>query len=144
MIEQKSSDATDTSRAEPSVGDVMPKGHKYAGWIYVGNKSDGDPLYAASEDSGVYMWQEAMTFASREGGNIRVPTKEELNMLYEVRNEGALKGSFNLTGAFPGGWYWSSTEYRDNAVYAWGHIFDVEYQEWYHKGYRSSLRLVRG
>ena len=54
-------------------------------------------------------WQEAMDFAARS--NASVPSREELNQMYQARDEGALKGTFNTTGSHPAGWYWSSSQY---------------------------------
>ena len=54
------------------------------------------------------LWQEAMDFAARI--NASVPSREELNQMYQARNEGALKGTFNTTGSHPAGWYWSSSQ----------------------------------
>jgi hypothetical protein len=44
----------------------------------------------------------------------RVPTKAELNVLFENREKGALKGTFKLTGSDPSGWYWSGTPFDDS------------------------------
>jgi len=82
-----------------------------------------------------------MEFAAKE--NARAPSAEELNQLYEARNEGALKGTFNETGSSPAGWYWSAEEYRGLADDAWVQRFDDGYRDWDHKSNESSLRLVR-
>ncbi|MCE9508093.1 MAG: fibrobacter succinogenes major paralogous domain-containing protein [Alphaproteobacteria bacterium] len=37
-----------------------------------------------------------------------VPSEAELKVLFDNRKKGALKGTFNLTGANRSGWYWSS------------------------------------
>jgi hypothetical protein len=96
------------SPAALKVGDVMPEGHEHAGWIYGGiSKTTDKPFYVASKGSGVMRWQEAMDFATRS--NASVPSREELSQMYEARNEGALKGTFNTTGSNPAEWYWSSS-----------------------------------
>src|SRR5438067_1767511 len=82
------------------IGVVMPKGHEHPGWIYGGiSKTTGKPFYIAPKDSGVMQWQQAMDFAARS--NASVPSREELNQMYQARNEGALKGTFNTTGSTP-------------------------------------------
>ena len=39
-----------------------------------------------------------------------LPAMDELNILYTNKNTGDLNGTFNETGSFPAGWYWSSSE----------------------------------
>ena len=68
----------------------------------------------------------------------RVPTKDELNVLFN--NRVAIAG-FNLTGSFPAGWYWSSSQ--DDGWYAWDQRFSDGYQGYSGKGLRSSVRCVR-
>ena len=93
----------------------MPEGHEHAGWIYGGiSKTTNKPFYIAPKDLGVMRWQEAMDFAARS--NASVPSREELNQMYEARNEGALKGTFNTTGSSPAGWYWSSSQTQRQRV----------------------------
>ena len=126
-------------KAELQIGDRMPAGHPNAGWIYAGiSKTTHGPLYVAPKDSGVFKWKEAMAFAAKEDS--RTPSREELDQIYEARNKGALKGTFNETGSYPAGWYWSS---RDNGNYAWAQRFSDGYQSNFSKGYYSSLRCVR-
>ena len=126
--------------AEPQIGDKMPAGHPQAGWIYAGiSKSSHQPFYVAPKDSGVFRWKEAMAFAAKDGS--RVPSKEELDQIYEARNEGALKGTFNVTGSYPAGWYWSSSQFSDSD--AWAQRFS-DGDQGISKGDVSSLRCVRG
>ncbi len=121
------------------VGDKMPAGHPNAGWIYAGiSKTTHQPFYVAPKDSGVFKWQQAMAFAAKEGS--RVPSQEELNQLYDARDQGALKGTFNETGSYPAGWYWSS---RDHDNFAWTQCFSDGLQINCYEDVVSSLRLVR-
>ena len=125
--------------ANPQIGDVMPAGHPNAGWIYAGiSKTTHEPFYVAPKDSGVFKWKEAMAFAAKDGS--RVPSQDELDQIYEARNKGALKGTFNLTGSDPAGWYWSL---RDLILLAWAQRFSDGYQLYYLKNDASSLRCVR-
>jgi hypothetical protein len=126
-------------KAEPQIGDKMPAGHPNAGWIYAGiSKTTHEPFYVAPKDSGVFQWKEAMAFAAKEGS--RVPSREELNQLYDARDQGALKGTFNVTGSLPAGWYWSSSQ---NGLDAWAQRFSDGDQDVYNKSNDSSLRCVR-
>ena len=126
--------------AEPKVGDRMPAGHPNAGWIYAGiSKTTQQPLYVAPKDSGVFQWKEAMAFAAKDGS--RVPSREELDQIYDARDQGALKDTFNLTGSGPAGWYWASSQC--NSYYAWSQVFSDGQERYNLKLNDSSLRLVR-
>jgi hypothetical protein len=93
-------------KATPEIGDKMPAGHSDAGWIYAGvSKTTHQPLYVAPRDSGVFQWRAAMDFAAKEGA--RVPSKDELDQIYDAMDKGSLKGTFNL--AFRD-FYWSSSQ----------------------------------
>jgi hypothetical protein len=136
--------ANDTaSKATLRIGDIMPDEHKQAGWIYAGiSKTTHEPFYVAPKDSGVFKWKEAMAFAAKEGS--RVPSKEELDQLYEARDNGALKDTFNVTGSLSAGWYWSSRDNNGLNV-AWAQRFSDGCQNYYTniKNLDSSLRCVR-
>lgn len=54
-------------------------------------------------------------------GDWRLPTKDELSLLFKNRDQGALKGTFNSTGSAIAGWYWSSTPEHDDD--AWSQRF---------------------
>jgi len=134
----RANDSTAIS-AEPQIGDKMPTGHPNAGWIYAGiSKTTHQPFYVAPKDSGVFKWKEAMAFAAKDGA--RVPCQDELDQIYEARDKGGLKGTFNETGSIPAGWYWSS---RDYDLIAWAQRFSDGGQSYYGKDFDSSLRCVR-
>jgi hypothetical protein len=125
--------------AEPKIGDKMQAGHPHAGWIYAGiSKTTHEPFYVAPKDSGVFQWKEAMAFAANDGS--RVPSQDELDQIYEARNKGALKGTFNVTGSDSAGWYWSA---RDSFLIAWAQRFSNGLQASTFKTLASSLRCVR-
>ncbi|WP_186394602.1 DUF1566 domain-containing protein [Stappia sp. TSB10GB4] len=77
------------------------------GTVYVGTSpNNGRPLYVMPEDlPGFHQWEYAMRCAPKQtfGGynDWRIPTEEELNMLYHHRD---------TIGGFADGWYWSSKE----------------------------------
>jgi hypothetical protein len=130
----------DTAESEPQVGDKMPAGHPNAGWIYAGiSKTTHEPFYVAPRDSGVFQWKEAMAFAAKEGS--RLPSKEEHNQLYDAKDKGALKGTFNVTGSNSAGWYRSSTEGAFESARV--QRFSGAGHGWSAKLLDSSLRLVR-
>ena len=137
------SDSTPAQAADRKPGDRMPDGTIFAGI----SPDTGRPMYAAPADAPLTMkWKAAMKYAAKLDAyghhDWRVPTKAELNVLYENRDKGALKGTFNVTGSHPAGWYWSSTEI-DYGYYARGQHFSDGDQGWYGKGDDSSLRCVR-
>jgi hypothetical protein len=103
-------------------------------------------MYVMTADTPFTMtWRRAMDYAARLDAqghkDWRVPTMGELNLLYENRDKGALKGTFNVTGSDPAAWYWSSTEDINDG--AWGHRFSDGVQSWDFKFGDSSLRCVR-
>ena len=85
-----------------------------------------------SDDLGRMNWHEAKIACKKLGTGWRLPTKDELNMLYENKEE---------IGGFANLGYWSSTE---NVNYdAWGQNFDYGNQYNYLKYYTSHVRSVR-
>jgi hypothetical protein len=122
------------------IGDEMEDGTILAGYY------EGRPLYAAPRDApGTYTFNEAVKYASRFDAHghhdFHAPSEGELNVLFENRNRGKLKGTFNETGALPGGWYWSSTSLDyDNAAMQ---RFNRGSQLVLNKLTALSLRLVR-
>ena len=135
----KSAAANDS---EPQVGDRMADGSIYAGI----SPDTGMKMYATAADASLTMkWKKAMDYAAGLDAHghqdWRVPSKGELNLLWENRDKGALKGTFNVTGSDPAGWYWSSTEVISN--HAWDQRFSDGHLSWDFKNDASSLRCVR-
>jgi hypothetical protein len=90
---------------ELKIGDEVSDGTIYAGISPDTHK----PIYARPEDEpGTYNCGEAEQHAKHIGNGFRVPTTKELDVLYENRDKGKLKGTFNETGSCWAGWYWSS------------------------------------
>ena len=126
----------------PKVGEVMPDGTIYAGISPESHK----PMYTTPCDApGTYTFNEAAKYASRLDAHhhhdFHAPTRGELNVLWENRNKGKLKGTFNETGSDPAGWYWSSSQ-NDHSI-AWAQRFSDGTQLYYTKYSDSSLRCVR-
>ena len=122
------------------IGENMPDGTVYAGEL------DGKVMYTTKEDAPqTYTFTEAMDFAAALNrqkhlghADWRVPTKDELNVLF--RNRAAI-GGFDGTGSDPAGWYWSSTP-GEYDLGAWGQRFSDGIQLVSGKVIRVSLRLV--
>jgi hypothetical protein len=75
--------------------------------------------------------------------DFRVPSLSELSVLWENRDKGKLKGTFNETGSYPAGWYWSSSPYDDDFLDAWAQRFSDGNQAHDYRYHVSSLRCVR-
>lgn len=85
-------------KTAPKVGDEMADGTIYAGISPDTHK----PMYARPKDeSGTYNFNEAAKQAKNIGDGFHVPTRDELNVLYENRSKGKLKGTFSETGCIP-------------------------------------------
>jgi hypothetical protein len=151
------------NEARLTPGERMPDGTVYAGV----SPDTGEAMYTTPEDAPLRMtWEAAMDYAAKleahgrhigwriptkqeideffkngtdERGRWRVPTKGELNVLFNNR---AAIGGFDKTGAWPEGWYWSSSQFNDdnalNQRFSTGtHGINDKYNG-------SSLRCVRG
>lgn len=80
-------------------------------------------------------------------GDWQIPSLENLHVLQKNQNEGALKGTFKTAASsgfdFPG-WYWSSTEVRDDSSDVHGVRFSDGDENWFRKDYyRLICRPVR-
>jgi hypothetical protein len=113
-------------------GDRMPDGT-----VYVGISPDsGRPLYAMPYDlPGKHDWEGAQSAATAQtfAGHTdwRVPTKEELDLLYQNRSViGGLYGD-----------YWSSSEFA--GALGWSHSFNFGHQFEYGKNFGLRVRCVR-
>ena len=127
--------------APPRVGEKMSDGTVYAGI----SPDTHEPMYATPEDApgGTYTFNQAADHA-KTLRDFRVPTKGELNVLF---NNHARIGGFDESGAFLGGWYWSSSEqpnvWTRNNHRAWEQRFSDGYQNDCGKGGYASLRCIR-
>jgi hypothetical protein len=133
-------DTATKAKAAPEIGDEMEDGTILAGYY------EGKPLYTTPRDApGTYTFNQAARYANTLTAHghhdFHAPSKGELDVLWENRNKGKLKGTFNETGSDPAGWYWSSSQ-GVNYV-AWAQRFSDGYQFFNHKDNYSSLRCVR-
>lgn len=120
------------------VGDVMPDGTIYAGI----SPETNQPMYAAAKDAPIAMaFNEAVEYARelQVGGkkDFRLPTREELKVLFSNREKGALKDSFNKNG----GLYWSRTAYGGE-IYA-QYFRDAGASYAFKKDTEANVRCIR-
>jgi hypothetical protein len=134
------SDYGASDEAAPAIGDLDDGG------VYVGLSADnGKPLHAALADLPDYKtYEEALAAAEQlkaAHSTAHVPTPKELDKnLFENRNTGHLKGTFNTSGSNPGSVYRSSASYlTDNARVQW---FDDGGQDFFNRDARLPVRLV--
>jgi len=123
----------------PRIGDKMPDGAIYAGI----SPDRGEPMYTTPATAiGHYNWNKGAEYcaALKRNGHQdwRLPTKDELNVLYNNR---AAIGGFDTSGLETFGWYWSSSE-GDRSL-AWGQRFSDGDQYYNLKTYESSVRCAR-
>jgi len=135
----KAGGQVDPPLAEPKIGDQMPDGTIFAGI----SPETNQPMYAPSSDAPLtYTFNEAKAYAKKldEDGHQdwRVPTKAELNLLFNNR---AAIGGFCLAGDDLAGWYWSSSPAASWG--AWAQRFSDGSQGDSDKTFSVSLRCVR-
>ena len=99
----------------------------------------GNPIKIGNLEVAQYDYPTAMnwdnakkTIALFEDGGWRLPTKNELNILYTNKDK---------IGGFAAGAYWSSKESDD--FNAWAQIFDDGFQNYANKDYQGYVRAVR-
>jgi hypothetical protein len=128
------------SKAALRIGDLDDGG------TYVGlSAENGKPLHAALADLPDYKTYEEALAAAEQLKSLHptahVPTPKELDKnLFDNRNTGHLKGTFNTSGSYPGIVYRSSASYLDNhARVQW---FDVGSQNNFDRHHPLPVRLV--
>ncbi len=110
-------DAADIANAK--VGDIMQDGSIYAGML----PETHERIFIAAKDTPCTMsFNEAAKYAEdldvHGHKDWRMPTLDELNLVYQNIEKGALRETFNRTvegsaaGGYPG-WYWTSTPLED-------------------------------
>ena len=95
----------------------------------------GSLLVAEYDLEGKMNWYKARIMSSNLGSGWRLPTKNELNIIYTNKEKVR-----NLTGQD----YWSSTESKDSDCCAWWQTFD-DGNQWvgYNKSYDHCVRAVK-
>lgn len=91
----------------------------------------------------VMTWKKADKYIKENFSDWRMPTREELQLMYDHKDAiGGFKMS-NSGSDFPQ-WYWSCTEHREFPAHVWGANFSDGNVDWDHKdNLRLSCRLVR-
>jgi hypothetical protein len=129
------SDYRDAATAtKPEIGQTVPDGTVYAGI----SPYDGLPMFATAQTSPYRIEEEAQyasTLKVHGHADYRVPTREELNVLYQNKDKGALKGTFNDQI------YRSSSVLNNN--YAWCQSFSNGDQAAHSNGIGFYVRCVR-
>ena len=98
----------------------------------VGQKIAVDNLILITKDLGKMDWEEAMKTAKSLGDEWRLPTKDELNLLFKNKAQ---------IGGFSNSNYWSSNE--ENSKNAWRQSFASGDQKAGTKGFSLNVRAVR-
>ena len=99
MLASCGADATESATSNQS--DVAAKGESTTSTIKIAN------IEVMTEDLGKMKWDEAKIACAKLGDGWRLPTKDELNILYENKDK---------IGGFAEYAYWSSTE-GENSMY---------------------------
>jgi Protein of unknown function (DUF1566) len=121
------------------IGDVMEDGRVYAGI----SPDTGKAMYATPKDAPLTeKFNDARKYATKLNAHghkdWRVPTKGELNLLFQNR---AAIGRFDKTGRPPAVSYWSSSQAGIHD--AWAQRFSDGEQDCNPQCFYSSLRCVR-
>jgi hypothetical protein len=107
----------------------------FNGWLYV----------KITDEPGTYTWDDANTVCQNKGAGCYLPTKMELDFIYQTWNQPANGGTYQggvspLTG-FSSSYYWSSSEYSSD--YGWIQYFGYGSQDGSYKGNGCKVRCVR-
>jgi hypothetical protein len=129
------------STAAPKAGNRLADGTIYA----------GNGFAAAPADAlGRYTWHDGNQYCedlvAYGQDDWKLPTKEQLNRLYQNKNMGAFAGTFNdsAAGTTWAHYYWSSEERASHTFFAWNQSFADGYFDWNRKdGHDLSVRCVR-
>jgi hypothetical protein len=135
-------------KVAPQVGDRMIDGTVYAGI----SPDTGKAMYVTPADAVTPQWpghdkltytfNQAQKYAAKLDAHghqdWRVPTKGELNVLFQ--NRSAI-GGFNASSSVPASWYWSSSQFLN--ILAWAQRFSDGLQNYDLKRAGGSLRCVR-
>ena len=147
-VQVKPAAANDTAivaaKGTPEAGDKMEDGSIFAGL----SPDTGKQMFVMRQDGLVATFNGAAKYAKTLNeskilghDDWRVPTEAELNVLFQNKDKGALKGTFNLTVLTPAGWYWSSTPNDGN--FAWQQRFSDGSQYYGYRDFDASVRCVR-
>lgn len=108
--------------------------------LIIANQGSNSNNYAAGVCANYTVTEGGVTY-----GDWYLPSKEELNLMYQK------KATINATAGANGGsgfasvFYWSSAEYNgyNSISFAWGQYFDAGFQDFDDKLYERRVRAVR-
>lgn len=104
----------------------------FNGWLYV-KKTD---------EPGIYTWDDANTVCQNKGAGCYLPTKMELDFIYQTWNQGGTyQGGVSPLTGFSSSGYWSSSESSSSG--GWGQNFGSGSQDGTSKGTSYLVRCVR-
>ncbi len=86
-----------------------------------------------SDNLGIMNWFEAVELCKSFGKGWRLPTKDELNMFYENKEE--------VCGFFVHNYYWSSTEFDNYSAWYFNFFSGTTYN--FNKNFTNYVRAVR-
>lgn len=143
MQKTKTTETTKAATKTPRLGARMPDGTIYAGI----SPDTKQPMYAAPDDGAYMTFQQAQKYAAEltvgDKKDFRLPTVREMNVIFQNRDKGALKGTFNMEAKRSSSWYWYTRKrHYDDLGESAQHITDglrVAAAE----GNRLSVRCVR-
>jgi len=98
-------------------------------------------LDSATTTSGTEPHEAVEACAALAGSGWYLPAINEVNVLYDNRSAGAFAGTYDLTGTFPHGRLWSSSE--DSGIRAWNRLFSVGNLDSFFKDNGLSVRCAR-
>ncbi len=134
--------AVNDATSGPEAGDTLADGTIFA----------GDGLRTTAADApGTYTWREGKRYCEDLVANGRddwtLPTRSQLNALYQNKDTGAFAGTFNDSagGSTFAHWYWASEEHANNSSSVWTQPFTDGDGGWIPKvSLDLSVRCVRG
>ena len=127
----------------PRIGELTPDGSKYIGI----SPNSGTKLFAAAVDAPELMNfgeadRYAKSLAVHEHKDWRLPTREELKILFNTRAE--IGGFTTRDDGGVGHWYWSCTEIDGWTSSVWARDFTNGLGDWVRKDFHClSSRVVR-
>ena len=97
----------------------------------------GHSIQVAKKDLAKSMdWYKAKRQSEKKGDGWRLPTRDELKIIYSELHEKALGDFGNVN-------YWSGIEDEEDSDYAYGLCFEDGYTYWNSKFANEYVRLVR-
>lgn len=123
------------------IGDVYDANGKKGVVFEVSADGKHGRIISIQEDE--YVWDEAKTWCSQLGDGWRLPTKQELRMIWELRNNAQFNNGLSLAESPEIQWdytYWSGEE--ANVECAWGFFMAMGKTNYFSKRLYNYVRAV--